>query len=133
VTRFVLDTNHAGLLLRDASSPLWRRLQTLNRSDCVLCRPVVAELWFMVFNSARPDANTTRLDALLSQFETIEFDAESAVEFGRLRSELRKAGKPIPMFDIMIAAIARRSSFTLVTDDAHFALVTGLMTENWVR
>jgi predicted nucleic acid-binding protein len=45
MTRYLLDTNHAGTLLRDEQAPLWTRLRTLTRADCVLCRPVVAELW----------------------------------------------------------------------------------------
>jgi tRNA(fMet)-specific endonuclease VapC len=86
----------------------------------------------MVFNSAKPDANAPRLDALLAQFDIAEFDAASAVEFGRLRAELRRQGKPVPLFDALIAAIARQNQFTLVTNDAHFAVVQGLAIENWL-
>jgi tRNA(fMet)-specific endonuclease VapC len=132
VTRFLLDTNHAGLLLRDSASALWTRIQSHSPLDCLLCRPVVAELWFMVFNSARPEANAQRLEALLSQFQIVEFDAESAREFGRLRAELRRAGTPIPLFDTLIAAIARREGLTLVTNDSHFAVVIKLATESWL-
>jgi tRNA(fMet)-specific endonuclease VapC len=132
VTRYVLDTNHAGLLLRDDQVPLWDRLRSRSRGDCLLCRPVVAELWYMVFNSAKPEANAPRLEALLAQFDVAEFDAACAVEFGRLRAELRRQGTPIPLFDVLIASIARRNALTLVSDDQHFSAVQGLAVENWL-
>ena len=132
MTRYLLDTNHAGALLRDDQSPLWLRMRSLTRAECRLSRPGVGELWYMVFNSSRVDANRLKLEALLAQFDVWEFDAAAAAEFGRIRTELRRAGRPIPMFDILIAAIARSGGFVLVTADAHFASVTGLRTENWL-
>jgi tRNA(fMet)-specific endonuclease VapC len=119
MTRYLLDTNHAGTLLRDENAPLWARLRTLSRAECAVCRPVVGELWYMVFNSSRVDANRSKLEALLAQFDVWEFDAAAAVEFGRVRAELRRAGRPIPMFDILIAAIARSTGVVLVTADSH--------------
>jgi tRNA(fMet)-specific endonuclease VapC len=132
VTRYLLDTNHAGILLRDDQVSLWDRLRSHSRQDCLLCRPFVAELLYMVFNSAKPEANAPRLDALLAQFDIAEFDAACAVEFGRLRAELRRQGTPIPLFDVLIASIARRHAFTLVTNDQHFSVVRGLVVENWL-
>ena len=131
-SRYLLDTNHAGTLLRDERAPLWGRLAPLTRPECALCRPVVGELWYMVFNSARVDSNRLKLEALLSQFDIRELDEVAAAEFGKIRAELRRAGRPIPTFDILIAAIAKVSGLTLLTADAHFAAVTGLRTENWL-
>jgi tRNA(fMet)-specific endonuclease VapC len=133
MTRYLLDTNHAGTLLRDENAPLWTRLRSLTRAECALCRPVVGELWYMVYNSSRVDANRLKLEALLAQFDVWEFDATAATEFGKTRAELRRAGRPIPMFDILISAIARSNGLVLVTADAHFAAVPGLATENWLR
>lgn len=132
MTGYMLDTNHAGLLLRDDQVALWDRLRARSRQDCLLCRPVVAELWFMAFNSARADANGARLKSLLAQFDVAEFDAASATEFGRLRAKLRRQGRPIPLFDILIAAIARHNNLTLVTNDGHFDAVDGLRIESWI-
>lgn len=131
LTRYLLDTNHAGTLL-DEHAPLWDRLGTMHRRECGLCRPVVGELWFMVFNSARLRANRRRLEALLRQFDIWEFDEKSAIEFGRLRAERRRQGRPIPAFDVLIAAIARANHLVLVTADRHFDGISGLTVENWI-
>src|SRR4051812_39934093 len=54
------------------------------------------------------------------------------IEFGRVRAELRASGRPIPMFDILIAAIARANGLTVVTADAHFNAVAGLGVKDWL-
>jgi len=133
MTRYLLDTNHAARLLRNDAQPLWQRLATLRRDECLLCRPVIAELWFMVFNSQRPDTNQPRLQALLQQFDILEFDASSAIEFGRLRATLRKLGKPLPVFDLLIASIALANHCTLVTADTHFSQIPTLPLDNWLQ
>ncbi len=130
--RYLLDTNHAGTWLRDERAPLWTRLEPLQRHECALCRPVVCELWYMIFNSGRPESNRPRLESLLAQFEVWEIDGPASFEFGMIRSELRRAGRPIPMFDVLIASIARANDLVLVTSDAHFQAVQRLGTENWL-
>jgi tRNA(fMet)-specific endonuclease VapC len=131
MTRYLLDTNHAGTLL-DESAPLWERLSKMDRGDCGLCRPSVGELWYVVFNSARKRANRGRLEALLVQFDVWEFDEKAAIEFGKLRAELRLAAGPIPIFDVLIASIARVNDLVLLTADHHFDSIRGLTVQNWV-
>jgi len=87
----------------------------------------------MVFNSSRAKANRIRLESLLRQLAIWEFDAKAAIEFGRLRAELRASGQPIPTFDVMIAAIARVNRLVLLSADKHFAAVDGLSVENWLQ
>src|SRR5947209_20606475 len=131
MARYLFDTNHAGTLL-DEHAPLWVRFQPLSKDRVMLCRPSIGELWFMVFNSSRVDSNRGKLLALLRQFKVREFDDRSAEEFGAIRAELRKAGRNIPPIDVQIASIARRQGLTLLTADAHFQHVAGLVTENWL-
>ena len=131
MTRYLLDTNHAGTLL-DERAPLWERLATFDRREFGLCRPSVGELWYMVFNSARKRANRGRLEALLAQFDIWEFDEKAAIEFGKLRAELRVAARPIPIFDVLIASIARVNELVLLTADRHFDSIRGLTVENWL-
>jgi predicted nucleic acid-binding protein len=59
-------------------------------------------------------------------------DAETCEEYARLQSALRGAGLPIPTNDVWIAALAAQHGFTLVTSDAHFDRVPGLLREDWM-
>jgi tRNA(fMet)-specific endonuclease VapC len=132
MTRYLLDTNHA--------STFWRkrhlvaaRLQAVPDARFGLCLPSIGELWYMVFKSARVDSNSRELDLFLRDYVLWEYDSAAAVEFGRLKADLRKAGRPIPDVDVQIAAIARVNQLILLTADAHFVHVDGLMTESWIQ
>ena len=62
----------------------------------------------------------------------VPFDDAAAAEYGVLRSTLEKRGTPIGPNDMMIAAIARAHSLTLVTaNEAEFQQVPDLKLENW--
>jgi tRNA(fMet)-specific endonuclease VapC len=131
MNRYLLDTNHAGRLLRD-DQQLWARLRTVDNAEFGLCRPSVGELWFMVLNSAQVDGNRYKLEALLQYFVIWELDVVAAVEFGQIRVELARQGRPIPQIDVQIAAIARVNDLTLLTSDKHFRNVQNLKMEDWL-
>jgi tRNA(fMet)-specific endonuclease VapC len=129
---YLLDTNHASALL-NGDAALTARLALVGPVDDVaLSQPTVAELWFMVFNSARVDQNRDRLDRFLLDFTIWEFDSLASMEYGKIRAELRRTGSPIPAMDILIAAIARLNGLVLLTADAHFAKVSRVQTQNWL-
>jgi tRNA(fMet)-specific endonuclease VapC len=56
----------------------------------------------------------------------LEATRETAEIFGIVKDSLRKAGKPIPVNDVWIAAHALETGSVLVTYDAHFRAVPGL-------
>ena len=132
MSRYLLDTNHASLLFRQLPS-LRARVQAAQGSELLLCRPSIGELWFMVYNSGKVRVNVKDLRDFLGHFRSIEFGAKAAGEFGRIKTELRKLGRPIPDVDAQIAAIARIHGLILLTADGHFGWVSGLKTENWLK
>jgi predicted nucleic acid-binding protein len=79
--------------------------------ELALPRPVVAELWCMVFNSSRVDQNRNELTTFLGSYPVVELDDAAAMDYGRIRVEL-KIGRPIPAMDVLIAANARASGST---------------------
>jgi tRNA(fMet)-specific endonuclease VapC len=131
MTRYLLDTNHAGALLRD--DPRVRaRIAVLATAEFNICMPCIGELWFMVYNSVRQTENRAKLLSLLSRVQVVTYGMPEAEEFGKVRVELRRQGTPVPQIDAQIAAIARVGGFILATADAHFAHVSGLTVENWL-
>jgi tRNA(fMet)-specific endonuclease VapC len=73
-----------------------------------------------------------RLDEVLADLVRWEYDSRAAREFGIIKSELRRIGRPIPDVDAQIAAIARLDALTLLTSDRHFSWVSGLAIEDWL-
>ena len=131
MSEYLLDTNHAGALCRKLPKPE-DKMRTAAGDQFFLCRPSIAELWYMVFNSVRVADNERDLHRFLSNFQVIELDSNAAMEFGRIKAELRRSGRMIPAVDIQIAAISRARNLTLLTADGHFASVPRLLIENWL-
>jgi predicted nucleic acid-binding protein len=65
-------------------------------------------------------------EKFLKYFPVVPFDAESAVIYAEIASNLSGTGRHISTFDELIAAIALRNDEPLVTRDRHFSAVDGL-------
>lgn len=62
----------------------------------------------------------------------LPFDSSVAEEYSRLAVELKRAGKPRPMADLMIAATASRHGLVVATLNARdFEGIPGLSVEDW--
>lgn len=91
-----------------------------------------AELRFGVENSERAAHNLEVLERFLLPLEIVPFDAEAARCYGRIRTQLQRAGAPIGANDLLIAAHAVSLGTTLVTNNIReFERVEGLHVECW--
>ena len=131
MTGYVLDTNHASLLYRHHPR-LTKRVDS-SSAPFYLCQPSIGELWFMVYNSTRVGENEAHLRHFTSLFNVLEFNAPAAIEFGRIKAELRRIGRGIGDVDAQIAAVVRVHDLILLTDDRDFEPVSRLRKENWLR
>ncbi|RPI98753.1 MAG: type II toxin-antitoxin system VapC family toxin [Candidatus Aminicenantes bacterium] len=79
---------------------------------------------------SKEKSNRQILEAFLGKHNVEVLDAtrETAEYFGLIKSALKKAGQPIPLNDVWIAAQALETGSVLVTYDTHFAAVPGLRT-----
>lgn len=87
---------------------------------------VLGELYYGVFHSTRREQNLSRVDQFADQAGVLDCDADTAKEYGKLKSELSRKGRPIPENDVWIAALARQHGLVLLTRDAHFEQVERL-------
>jgi len=122
----LLDTNvFISLLSGDPAADAFLR----QLDQAYLCMIVMGELWHGAENSARPDESRRAVEKLARRFDWLPGSQDVAAEFGRIKCELRKRGRPIPENDIWIAAFAKAHSLLLVTNDQHFAEIDGLITQ----
>ena len=71
-------------------------------------------------------------ESIISSLVVLEFNEESAWAYGKVRTELLKAGKDIGVMDSLIAAHALSQDLILVTNNIkHFSNISGLKLENW--
>ena len=92
---------------------------------------VLGELYFGARKSGRPTQNLKQIDELAAKMAILDCNTETAQQYGQLKDNLRRKGRPIPENDIWIAAIAVQHNLTLVTRDAHFNQVDNLSKTTW--
>ena len=91
-----------------------------------------------LFHGAEKSAKVAQTLAVVEEFasllEVLPYTATASQHYGAIRSALEKAGQPIGVNDLHIAAHARSEGLTLVTNNlGEFERVPGLLTENWIR
>jgi tRNA(fMet)-specific endonuclease VapC len=130
-----LDTNCVIALLNRQSSPVHDKVRRARLSNEVVAIStlVLFELWYGVAKSARRERNAQRIrDFCDRHIAILPFDEQDAEVAGNIRAELNRAGTPIGLYDLLIAAQARRRGATLVTANGReFGRVPGLLVEDW--
>lgn len=61
----------------------------------------------------------------------LNIDITTSRHIAAIRLELKLAGKPIPVNDLWIAALARQHALAVLSRDAHFDSVAGLRRQSW--
>ena len=129
---YLLDTNTCIYAIKREPEVL-RRLQERTPDDFGVSAVTVAELWFGAAKSSRPQSTRASVDAFLKPFEVLPFASEAAEEYAAIRLQLEKAGRPIGVRDLLIAATAKSRRLTVVTHNVReFSRVDGLKVEDWL-
>ncbi len=91
----------------------------------------MGELYAAAENSARVQANLQRFIEFASRRHVLLCDDQTARQYAGISQQLRRKGRPIPQNDMWIAALAMQHGLTLVTRDAHFSYIDGLLRQSW--
>ena len=93
----------------------------------------LSELFHGAEKSAKVAQNLAVVEEFASLLEVLPYTAKASQHYGAVRAALEKAGLPIGVNDLHIAAHARSEGLTLVTNNlSEFERVPGLLTENWL-
>jgi predicted nucleic acid-binding protein len=121
----VLDTNVVSEAMRSVPATKVRRwLDRQNRLELWITTLTLAELNRGIVRlppSRRRTGLAFALDHVrdeLFQDRIVAFDDRAALDWGTVMTERQRAGRPIGLFDAMIAAIARVQGADLATRDA---------------
>ena len=89
---------------------------------------VLGELYSGFAGGSRERENKAFLQRFLLKppVKILNATSETAEVFGLVKSNLKKAGTPLPINDVWIAAHAIETGSVVVTYDAHFTVVSGL-------
>lgn len=96
---------------------------------------VIGELLAGFKKGTRESANRAVLDNFLSKttVRVVSATFDTSVFFASIKDNLRKAGTPLPINDIWIAAHCMETGSMLITYDKHFFGIPGLLLWNQDR
>ncbi|MFH1722560.1 MAG: type II toxin-antitoxin system VapC family toxin [Candidatus Altiarchaeota archaeon] len=70
--------------------------------------------------------NREKMEEELNQFPLLNTDLRSSKLYAHLKYQLKKTGKAIPDFDLLIASIALAHNLPVITEDKHFQEIPDL-------
>ena len=94
---------------------------------------VLGELYYGAYHSQQVGKNIENIRAFAAGKTVLNCDRETAMLYGQITAQLRKAGTPIPQNDIWIAALALQHDAIVLTRDKHLLTtsITDLSTETY--
>ena len=127
--RYLLDTDTVSYFLKGNPKLRKRLSNTLGQwGISAITHSELATLLFATKNRQLEDI----LVEFLKDVETVPFTKSDALEAGRLKARLKKAGSSMGPADTFIAGHALSLGVTLITNNTkHFSKVPGLQIDNW--
>jgi tRNA(fMet)-specific endonuclease VapC len=124
----ILDTNGMSAVADGAPS-----LEPILREASEVAVPVIVlgEYRYGIRQSRDRQRYEDWLAESIPNYRVLNIDEETAISYAAVRSELKKAGTPIPSNDVWIAALCRQHSLPLLSRDRDFDLVRGLRRIDW--
>jgi tRNA(fMet)-specific endonuclease VapC len=128
LTRILLDTSAYSAFKRGLPQMRHR----ISEASTIFLSPVVlGELRTGFLRGGKLAANLEDLEKFLAspRVEVLVIDEESSVRYALIFDFLKRAGTPIPINDVWIAASAMQAGAVLLTTDNHFRQVPQIACE----
>lgn len=130
--KFLLDTNIVIYVIKRRPVEVLG-LFNENAGRMGISAITLSELLHGAEKSTRVAHNLAVVEDFASRLDVLPYTARASQHYGAIRAALERAGRPIGVNDLHIAAHARSEGLTLVTNNlVEFERVPGLLTENWV-
>lgn len=130
--RFLLDTNVISDFVRGERS-VQTRLKSSRPDLLALSSITVMEIEYgLALQRVRARRLRPVLDALIASMSVLPFTVADAGAAAAVRAVLRRRGRPIGPYDVLLAGCALSRGLVLVTANTdEFARVDGLNVEDW--
>jgi len=124
----ILDTNGLSAVAEGESA-----LEPILRKATQAAIPVIVlgEYRYGILHSRDRKRYEQWLAEYLPKFRILHVDERTTISYAAVRTELKRAGTPIPSNDIWIAALCRQHSLPILSRDQHFDAVPGLTRFSW--
>lgn len=130
---YLLDTNICIYIINNRPEKVLQRFRKERIGNIGISSITASELTYGVIKSGS-GRNRLALEMFMAPLEIYPFDESVIWQYGEVRANLEKRGKPIGTLDTMIAAHALALNTILVTNNTReFNHVDGLHYENWAE
>jgi len=131
LNEYLLDRNICIYFFR-GNHNLIEQIEKIGAENCAISEITLAELVFGAENSLNPSKNHSLIEGLTSQISILPiFDCISF--YGKEKARLRKIGRMISDFDLLIGATAVANDLIMVTQNKkEFERIEGIVVENWI-
>ena len=130
--KYMLDTNICIYAVKKKFAALSEILAAHSSEDVVVSSIVKTEIEYGICKSSFPEKNRLAFEKFLKNISVLPFDEKAAAEYGEIRTQLEKLGKPIGGNDLFIAAHCRALNYVLVSHNLkEFSRVENLRLEDW--
>jgi tRNA(fMet)-specific endonuclease VapC len=130
--KYMLDTNICIYLIKQNPAKVIKHFKSHAIGDIGISSITLAELRYGVSKSQHVEKNQQALDEFILSLEIADFDEKSAQEYGAIRAELERAGKPVGSMDMLIGAHAHSLGVTLITNNTkEFKQIKNLKRADW--
>ncbi|HUL00962.1 MAG TPA: type II toxin-antitoxin system VapC family toxin [Nitrospirota bacterium] len=130
--KYMLDTNICIYLIKQKPPKVLKHFKSHSIGDIGISSITLAELRYGVAKSQHVEKNRQALDEFILPLEIEDFNEKAADEYGVVRADLERAGKPIGSMDMLIGAHALALGATLVTNNTkEFKQVQNLKVVDW--
>ena len=132
--KYLFDTNICIYLIKNKPINVLKRFSKITPESIAVSNITVAEMYYGIAKSSKPNQNTIALEEFLLPLIIIDFDKNDARIYGKIRHELEKRGKIIGAMDLLIGAQALSRNLILVTNnEKEFNRIEGVKIENWTK
>ncbi|ECH8185864.1 type II toxin-antitoxin system VapC family toxin [Salmonella enterica subsp. houtenae] len=128
---YMLDTNTVSHFFRQ-NAKVVAKFHDIPPSRICISSLTEAELRYGI--AKRKSKSLTELvEAFLETVKIMAWDSQAAERYGILRADMERSGRVMGTLDQLIAAHAGSSGMIIVTNDAAFSMVPGLLIEDWTK
>lgn len=129
--KYLLDTNICIFFLKGKYN-LNMKLKQVGLQNCCISEITLAELKYGAECSDRVSENKEMIDGLTKELTILPiFNALNI--YAKEKARLRKSGKMLDDFDLLIGATANANNLILVTEnERHMERISKIKIENWI-
>jgi tRNA(fMet)-specific endonuclease VapC len=131
---YLLDTNICIFAINKKSIKILNCIKDNIVNGLYISSLTIAELEYGIENSKQIEKNRTALLKFISVFNILDFTEFDGIEYGKLKSKLKRRGEIIGPIDMLLAAQALSNKMIFVTNNVkEFERVEGLKIEDWAN